>query len=100
MAQRIREITDKQCAQFEADANGLVSEVEKVIDRHAAMYYSEWLGGDIKADNSEEAPARCQKAISLLRQAVKLIQQADHEVAIFRAVGDEPLWMEKAQEEG
>ena len=85
MAQRIREIKDDQLAQFEVDCMDLSMMLSRVMGQHADMHRSEWLGGDQKANNSEEAPERCRLAMSKLQQARELILEADHEAAMFRA---------------
>ena len=88
MAKRIRENTDEMCAWFGDDMQATLHELDRVIGRHREFERSEWLGGDQKANNHEEAPNRCRQAMRLLRQARKLIAQADSEVAMFRAAGD------------
>lgn len=90
MSHRTREITDDQCQWFADDMAALDMELGRVLNRHASFAESIWLGGDQKADNTEVGPQRTTKAIALLREARKLISKADHEVAMFRAVGDPP----------
>jgi len=85
MGKRTREITDDQCQWFSDDMANLDMEVGRALSRHAAFERNEWLGGDQDANNTEAAPARCAKAMKLLRSARALIAEADHEVALFRA---------------
>jgi len=95
MAKRVRDINDDMCGRFEEDLNNVRFEFDRFMGRQREFERTEWLGGDQKANAFEAPPARCAKAMALLRQAQELMRQADHEVAMFRAIGDEPHWMDK-----
>lgn len=87
MTHRTREVTDDQCQRFADDLAALDMELARIIGRHKPLSESVWLGGDQKADNTEIGPERTTKAMALVEQARNLLRQADHEVAMYRAVG-------------
>ena len=88
MAKRTRRIKDEQCGAFEADMEALKLQMLRALSTHGDFSRDEWLGGDQKADNHEVAPEACSEAMALLRQALELVVEADHKVAMFRATGD------------
>lgn len=73
----IKIITNEMCGDFIHQMSELDMHMARVLHRQ------------FRFECNEEAPSRCLKAMSLLRQARKLISQADLEVAMFQALGDE-----------
>ena len=89
MATRTREINDEACGRFEAEMDAIRASLGRFTIAFTDFEREEWLGGDIKSDNNEVPPRRCASAMAKVREARRLLNEADHEVAMFRAVGDE-----------
>ena len=88
MPPRTRLISEQQCAWLADDLQNLINELSRIRPRHREFSQNIWLGGSQDANNYEEPPVRCRRSMDLLRRAQDLVQQADHVLAMFRAVGD------------
>jgi len=76
----VRDITDDMLDWFAKDIGAIAFEMQRALERHSALYEDVWTGGD----TSERAPERTTKAMGLLRDALALVTEADHEAALFR----------------
>lgn len=82
---RTRTITDDMRRWFETDLNDVRFRLSRVFDKHKAFEEDVWLGGSKNDNNTEKPPPRATKTMQHLRAAAKLLDQADHEVAMLRA---------------
>ena len=83
-----RKVTVDQCTQFMNEGAAIRDQIFRFMSTFDDFKRNEWTGGDIKSPGDQNCapPARCAKAMGFVQDAVKAMQAADHEIAMFQAM--------------